>query len=402
MAAQRVAIVGVGTSEFAREIADKTTMQLRIEATKKAVDDAGLALKDLDGILCGEGGNPYYDNRRHHMEFSEMLGLYETPICMTIPMGGATAGACIDIARWALETGRSKYVLIVSGSKESGTGRSARGHAFTDRLARLEMHYPDYEWPYGPLMPSFYGLVAQRHMHEYSTTEEELASYSVAIRYNASLNPDAVYRTPITVDDVLSSRMISSPLHMLHCCMVNDGAVAFVMTTEERAKDLKQEPVYVLGCGGGQAGYWTGFLANGGADKGYSLVRTMAKRAADDAFGEAGISRDDVDLVTCCDNFAITPLVQVEDYGFCAKGEGGPFAGEDGSRLRVGGELPLNTHGGLLSCNHAATNFQNPVEVAIQLRGHAGDRQVQGAKIGFAGTSAGIISTHYVAILGTD
>jgi acetyl-CoA acetyltransferase len=180
--------------------------------------------------------------------------------------------------------------------------------------------------------------------------------------------------------------------------MVNDGGVAFVLTTEERAKDLKQKPVYVLGSGGGESGYWTGFITNGDPKGHYNLTRTLAEHAANDAFAEAGVERKDIDLVTCCDNFAITPLVLLEDYGFCKKGEGGPFVG-DGSRLKVGGELPVNTHGGMLSCNHAATELLNYVEATVQLRGEAGDRQVKGAKVAFAGATAGIISTHYATVL---
>jgi acetyl-CoA acetyltransferase len=239
-------------------------------------------------------------------------------------------------------------------------------------------------------------------MHEYGTTEEQLASIPVAIRHNASLNPAAVYQTPITVEDVLNSKMISSPLHMLHCCAINDGAMAYVLTTAERAYDGPNKPVWVLGSGGGQSGYWTGFLANGGAEKGYSLIRTQAKLAADQAFAEAGVTRGEIDFVNCCDNFAITPLILLEDYGFCEKGEGGEFIGPDGDNIKVGGGLPVNTHGGALSCNHAGINYHNYVEAAVQLRGDAGARQVTGAKMALAGATAGIISTHYATVLAAD
>jgi acetyl-CoA acetyltransferase len=270
-------------------------------------------------------------------------------------------------------------------------------------MATMSMHYPEWEHPFGPLMPSFYALAAQRHMHEYGTTDEQLASIPVAFRHNAGLNPDAIYREPITVDDVLSSRVISTPLHLLQCCMVSDGALAFVMTTEERARDLRQQPVFVHGSGGGQGGYYTGFLAAPpGVESKYSLTTTLAKRAAADAFDQAGAARDDIDFVTCCDNFAITPLVSLEDFGFCDKGDGGAFVGKDGERIKVGGDLPVNPHGGLMSCNHAATNYQNYVEAVLQLRGQAADRQVEGAKLALATSCAGIISTHYAQVLGTE
>src|ERR1700733_854337 len=291
MTEPRVAIVGVGSTEFARHIPDKTRTQLHVEAAKRAVEDAGISFGEVDGLMTtgtggtGIGANSRSDNPRWRMELAEVLGMYEKSLCVNLMTGGASGGHAVEVGRWALQSGRCKYVLVVTASKESSTGRSGRGHGMTDRLAQLTMHYPAYEHPFGPLMPSWYACCAQRHMHDYGTTEEQLASVSVGIRYNASLNPAAVYRTPITVEDVLNSRMISSPLHMLHCCAINDGGVAYLMTTEDRARDLRHKPVFVLGSGGGQSGYWSGFLANGGADKGYSLVRTQASYAAEQAFG---------------------------------------------------------------------------------------------------------------------
>jgi acetyl-CoA acetyltransferase len=401
----RAAIVGVGHTAFARSIPDKTPLQLRCEAAKLAADDAGVSLRNIDGLIIAESSaspSGPYGNPRIHMEFSEILGMFETSLCMTAMGGGSSPGLSVEIARYELTSGRCKYVLILAGFKGSESGRSERGHARSDRLAKLTMHYPDYEHPFGPIMPTFYATIATRHMYEFGTTEEQLASIPVAARYNAGLNPDAIYRTPISVDDVFESKPISSPFHLLHCCMISDGALAFVMTTEERARDLKHKPVFVLGGGGGQAGYYTGFLAGGGVDKGFTLTRTIAKRAADDAFEEAGVGRNDIDFVTCCDNFAITPLVQLEDFGFCEKGEGGSFIGKNGDRIKVGGELPVNPHGGLLSCNHAAANYQNYIEATLQLRGSCGDRQVDGAKLALATASAGIISTHYVHVVAVD
>jgi acetyl-CoA acetyltransferase len=397
MADQRAAIVGVATTAFARRIPDKSVLGLSCEAARKAADDAGIGLHDIDGILVQENrANP-----RFHLELSEALGLYDKPLCATIGMGGASAGYAVDVARWALRSGRCSYVLVVAAGKESAEGRSARGHGNTDRIATWAGHSPDYEQPYGPIMASYYGSVAQRHMYEYGTTVEQLASVSVAMRHNASLNPDAVYRTPITHDDVLDSRMISSPLHLLHCCVINDGGMAYILTTEERARDLRQPPVYVLGTGGGHAGYWTGFLVNGDPAGRYTLTRTLAERAGAQAFAEAGVERADIDLVGVCDNFAITPIVLLEDYGFCKKGEGGAFVG-NGDRIKVGGALPVNPHGGALSCNHAGINHHSYVEAVLQLRGQAGERQVRDAKLALATATAGIVSTHQAAVLGNE
>jgi acetyl-CoA acetyltransferase len=390
-------------TEAARSIPEKSALRLRVEAAKAACDDAGVPLKEVDGLLIMEQPtSSAASNPRHHMEFSEILGLYETPLCATLPVGGATAGCSIDIGRWALQNRRCRYVLCVAGMKASDMGRTTRGHGFTDRTAKLTMHYPDYEWPYGPLMPSHYAVLAQRHMHLYGTTEEQLAAVPVAFRHHASLNGRSVYRTPITVEDVLNSKPISTPLHMLHCCMTNDGAAAFLLTTEERARNLRHKPVLVLGAGQGFSGYWSGFLANGGADKGYSLTTTQAVRAGEQAYGEAGVDPEDIDLFTCLDNFAITPLLLLEDYGFCERGGAGDFVGENGKNITLGGTLPTNTHGGGLSCDWSAPNYLNTIEATLQLRGQADGRQVEGAKLAFVATGAGIASTAAAHVLGTD
>ena len=395
MSVHDVAIVGVGW-HIAKRL-QETLLEARIEAVRAAVADAGLEPHAIDGLVLGEGSESF--SERYHMEFAETLGLYDTPLCVTGPMGGAMPGFGLELARWAVASGRCRNVLVVQGRKESDA--HVPGRTYTDLHGSLNMHYPDYELPFGPLMVSFYAVLAQRHMYEFGTTEDQLASVPVALRANAALNPDAVYRDPITHDDVADSPLISTPFRKLHCCMINDGAAAFVVSSGEQARSLRQPPVYVRGSGGGQAGYFTGFLAKGGADKGYSLVRTLAKKAADSAFAEAGIGRDEVDLVTMSDSFAIKPIVFLEDYGFCEKGDGGAFVG-DGSRIRVGGELPVNPHGGSMSCSHAPTNFLNYIEATLQLRGQAGDRQVEGARIAVAGSGAGVVSTHYVSVLTRD
>lgn len=391
------AIVGVGHSRFAKRIPDQTLEQLRIEAALRATADAGLSLGDIDGLIIGEGSESF--NERYHMQFAETIGMpYAKGLCMTSSMGGSSPGLAVEIASWALAAGRCKHVLIVHGRKESEAGRSEHGNAYTDVMATLNMHYPDYELPYGPLMASFYGVIAARHKHEFGTTDEQLSAVSVATRYNASLNPAAVYRERITIENVLNSPMISTPLRRLHSCIINDGAAAFVMSTAERAADLAKPPVLVRGHGAGQAGYFTGYISSAGRAQGYDLVRTIARRSAEEAFAQAGVTHDEIDLVTCSDGFAIKPIVLLEDFGFCAKGEGGQFV-EDWKQIAVGGRLPVNPHGGNLSCNHAATNYMNYVEAVQQLRNECGDRQVAGAQIALASCHAGVTSTGYTTIL---
>jgi acetyl-CoA acetyltransferase len=257
-------------------------------------------------------------------------------------------------------------------------------------------HFVNVERPYGGTLHAHYAVIARRHMHLFGTTEEHLAAVSHAIRYNASLNPAAMRRDAPSIEDVLRSGMVADPLTRLMCCMVNDGGAAFVMSTADRAPDLPKKPVYVLGIGTGAMGYTSSVLAKG--SNGYDLVHTAGKIAADDAFREAGLSPDDVDLVTCCDNFAITPLIALEDYGFCKKGEGGDFVG-DGSRIKVGGALPVNPHGGWMACSHAGIFVGTFVESVRQLQGDCGDRQVSGAQVAFHGASGGSLNTHSAAIL---
>ena len=398
-ASRRVAISGVATTEFARVIPDKTSRFLQLEAAVGAIHDAGLSKDDIDGIVMSEGGA----NPRYHIEFSEYLGIYPKTVCTGIPMGGATPGFCVDIARWAIESDRCHNVLIVAGGKESGAGRSTVGHGFVDQLAVWPGHSVSYEHPFGPLLLTFFAVAAQRHMYEFGTTSEQLAAVAVACRKHASLNPEAVYRDPITVDDVLSSRMISTPFHLLDCSIMSDGAVAFVVSSAEAARDAPNKPAWVIGTGGGHSSYFVGSLAIGipGDDSGrFGMVRSPAVLAAEQAFGEAGVSREDIDLACVTDNFSFSPIAFLEDMGFCKKGDGGPFV--EGGRIELGGELPVNPHGGLLSCNHAATNFQNYVEAVCQLRGDCGARQVADARLALVGTSAGVTSTHQVAILAAD
>ena len=402
---KNVAITGLGTTQFARSLPDRSIVSLKCEAAIKAIQDAGLAKNDIDGMVTDESNAESGGNPRIHIELSEYLGIFPKGVCTSIPMGGATPGFCLDVARWAVSTGRCRNVLIVVGGKMSSLGgRTTLGHGTTSQLSTWPGHSRNYEHPYGPLMITFYAAVAQRHMYEYGTTSEQLAAVAVACRRHASLNPESLMRRPITVEDVVSSRMISSPLHLLDCCIISDGGCAFVVSNGYEARSTRHKPVWVLGSGGGQSSYFMGSLALGDParpGREYSMTRSTGKMAAVEAFAEAGVERGDIDLVTSCDNFTITPIVLLEDYGFCKKGEGGAFV--EGGRIEIGGELPFNTHGGLLSNAHFGPGlFMNYVEAVRQLRWECGDRQVKGAELAVAATCAGVISTHQVSILARD
>jgi len=242
--------------------------------------------------------------------------------------------------------------------------------------------------PMGP-----YALAAARHMHEFGTTSEHLAQIAVSTRQWATLNPRARYRTPLTIDDVLASPMQASPLHLLDCCLVTDGAGAFVMTSAARARTLRQPPVYVLG-----AATCTDHMM---ITQMPDLTVTPGVRSGANAFAAAGIGPADVDVLMGYDSFTITALLHLEDLGFCAKGEGGPFAAD--GKLGPGGALPMNTNGGGLSFTHPGMYGMFLITEAVQqLRGQSGDRQVADASIAVAHGSGMVLSCMSTAVLGTE
>jgi acetyl-CoA acetyltransferase len=253
--------------------------------------------------------------------------------------------------------------------------------------------HPQFEVPYGPLVPSLYALVAQRHMHEYGTTPEQLAEVAVTIRRHAGLNPNAHKRDPVSVADVLSSKMITSPLHILDCAIVSDGAAAAIVTSAARARDLRGKPAHLLGQGYGLRHSHIGDT---------SLTTTGAVDSGRDAFRTAGLSPADVDVAQIYDCFTITVIVELEDLGFCRKGEGGAFV--EGGRIGLGGQLPVTTHGGLLSGGHPGLGggFFHVLEGVRQVRGDAGARQVPGAKVALVHGNGGVISVHCTLLLGSE
>jgi acetyl-CoA acetyltransferase len=256
---------------------------------------------------------------------------------------------------------------------------------------------PFLEWdlPYGLGLPaSSYSLAARRHMHQYGTTSEQLAAIAVSFREWAAKNPNAYYRTPITVDDVLESPWVAEPLHKLDCCLVTDGAGALVLTSAARARDLRQPAVYVLGAG---TAHTHGMSISQMPD----LTTTGAAVSGPQAMAMAGIGPSDVDVVELYDSFTITALLTLEDLGFCPKGEGGAFVAD--RRLAPGGALPTNTNGGGLCYTHPGMyGMFVLVEAVRQLRGACGDRQVAGAEVAVANGCGGVLSCTSTIVLGTD
>lgn len=377
------AITGISSTRVG-ERPGTSCMSLHAEAALAAVRDAGLALSDIDGVLCA-----YSFTEPHLMlssVFCEHFGL-RPKFTAAIQLGGATACTMVMQASALVAAGLCRNVLAVTGDNRL-TGMSRDGAV----AALAEVGHPQFERPYGISVPAAYALVARRYMHEYGTTPEALAAIAVCHRAHAALHPDAHKREPITMEDVMRSRPISEPLRLLDCCLISDGGAAVVVSAADVARDRAQRPVSILGTGQGHT--HEHILAAP------SLCEFGCKDSAALAFARAGITAADVDVAEIYDSFTITLLVELESIGFFDRGEAGPAA--LAGALGLGGRLPCNTHGGLLSFGHsgAAGGMFHIVEAVQQLRGAAGPRQVQNAEIAFVHGDGGILSAHCSLVLG--
>jgi acetyl-CoA acetyltransferase len=379
------ALVGVADIASPTGELDTHGRALEVAMIRQALDDAGLTLDDVDGVACA--GQP--------AGLAEFLGIRPRYLDGTT-VGGSSYELHVEHAAAAIAAGLCDVVVGVYASTPRSNRRRPGGGGPGGPGGPPPGPNPAFAWevPYGLRLPiGAYALAASRHMAVYGTTPEQLAQIAVDTRRWAAMNPNARFRDPITVDDVLESPMVVSPLHLLDCCLVTDGAGAFVITSAERARDLARPPVYVLGAAtGGTHSMITempDLTVTGGAVSGPA------------AFEMAGIKPDDVDLVMGYDSFTITALLHLEDLGFCAKGEGGAFV-EDG-KLGPGGSLPMNTNGGGLSYTHPGMyGMFLLVEAVRQLRGEAGERQIDDHRIAVAHGSGGVLSTMGTVVLGTE
>jgi acetyl-CoA acetyltransferase len=376
----RAAIVGVADAVSPTGELDAHGRALEARVVREALADAGLTLADVDGVCHGQSSVGLAEYLGIHPRFTESTNT-----------GGSSYEIHVEHAAAAIAAGLCEVVIGVYAS----TPRSDRRHGRSREFQRPPGPNPMVEWelPYGLRMPMGpYALAASRHMAEYGTTSEQLAAIAVSTRAWAALNPRARYRDPITVEDVLASPMQSSPLHLLDCCLVTDGAGAFVMTSAARARALARPPVYVLGAATCHDHSMISQMPD--------LTVTPGAVSGANAFRQAGVKPSDVDVLMGYDSFTITALLHVEDLGFCAKGEGGPFV-EDG-RTGPGGMLPMNTNGGGLSYTHPGQyGMFLIVEAVRQLRGEAGPRQVRAAEIGVAHGSGMVLSVMSTLVLGT-
>ncbi len=359
---------------------DKTDWQIMAESARGALAECGLKKRDVDGLLAAGasmGGMGI-------TTLAEYLDLKPSYVDGT-NIGGSSFVAHVNHAAAAIHAGLCEVALILYGSTAASNafaiGTGGRGGA--DAAAAFSA-------PYGLTTVGGYALVAQRHMHEYGTTSEQLAEIAVAARGHAARTPNAKMRKPITVADVLESRMISEPLHLLDCCIISDGGGALVVTSSERARDLAKRPVLLLGCG---EAVWHQELGRP------DLLTIAARQSGEAAFRMAGVSHDDVDLCMIYDSFTITVLVTLENLAFCKPGEGGAFI--SGGRIALGGELPINLDGGGLSSNHPGMRgIFLVIEATRQLRGECEGRQVEAPRIALVhGTGGTLGHSHSGATL---
>jgi acetyl-CoA acetyltransferase len=356
------------------------------QAADRALADAGLTYADVDGLATA-GFFPMYATG-----VAEYLGLHPTYLDET-NTGGSSFEVLVEHAAHAVEAGDAEVVLVTYGSVQlsqmgrrlgtggGGGGGMAPGPAIYDAL-------------WGNTLVGNYAMAARRHMHQYGTTAEQLAAIAVTMREHAGHNPMAQYRDPLTVEEVVGSRLVADPLHKLDCCVISDGGGACVVTTAERAADLAKPAVYILG-----GAHSTSHHMNLSAME--DVTVTAAARTGPLAFARAGISPADVDVAQIYDSFTITVLLTVEDLGFCAKGEGGAFV-EDGG-LGLKGRLPTNTDGGGLSaCHPGMRGMFLIVEAVRQLRGECGEMQVPDARIAVAHGTGGMLSTSATLVLGKE
>jgi len=387
---RKVCVVGLALSDGPTPTGMTSTM-LEAQAFKRALDDAGLRKSDIGGLAsAGYGG-------MHEVGLGEYLGIQPRWMEST-SVGGSSFEFHTMHAYRAIQNGDVDTVAIVYGSNQlSAAGRTlgtggGRGGGRGGGAMPLAMAY---EFPAGMTLVGSYAMAAQRHMYEYGTKPEQLASIAVQTREHATRNPAAMYRDPITVDDVLGSKLVADPLHKLDCCVISDGGCCIILTTEERARDLAHRPVYVRGAAGGST--------HSGITSMRDMTRTAAAISGPKAFAEAGITPADVDMFAMYDSFTYTVLVVLEDLGFAPKGEGGAFVTDNGGNLRLGGALPTNTDGGGLSATHPGMRGLFLLcEATRQLRGEAGDSQVAGAEIAVAHGSGGWLSTQGTVVLGTE
>ncbi|MET8205118.1 acetyl-CoA acetyltransferase [Streptomyces sp. NPDC005373] len=384
---RRVAIAGIALSDCGR-VDETTPYALHAQAARRAVADAGLTPDVVDGFASAGLGT------LAPVEVAEYLGLKPRWVDST-SVGGSTWEVMAAHAADAIAQGHARAVLLVYGSTARADIRAGRRTSNLSFGARGPLQF---EVPYGHSLIAKYAMAARRHMHEYGTTLEQLAEVAVQARANAALNPEAMFRDPVTVDDVLDGPMIADPFTKLHCCIRSDGGAAVLLVAEDLLPDCAKSPVWVLGSGE--------YVSHTTMSEWDDFTVSPAAVSGKLAFERAGVTPDEIDLAEIYDAFTYMTLVTLEDLGFCAKGEGGSFV-EKGRLLRDGG-LPTNTDGGGLSAQHPGMRgLFLLVEAVRQLRGEAGERQVRKTggmlpRLAVASGTGGWFCSSGTVVLGTS
>lgn len=376
-----VAIVGAAESDLGK-VPGMTSLDLQAQAAARALRDAGLALKDVDGVFA------HVDDKFAGLQLAEYLGIRPRYVDST-SVGGMSNVMHVRHAMAAIQAGMCEVALVAYGSTQLSDGSRKVGGAPED----MRMPRGQFITPYGQLSPiGYYAMVAQLHMQRYGTTHRDLAEVAVAARRWAQLNPHAYRREDTSIDEVMASRLIADPLRQRDCCLVTDAGGAFILTTAERARSLRRPPVHVLGIAESFSHHYTPFNTSDWLD-------TNVAATADAALAMAGVTRQDIDVVQIYDHFTIGVIQSLEELGFCKRGEGGAFVA--GGRLAPGGDFPINTSGGGLSYNHPGQfGMLLLLEAVHQLRKECGERQLPKADLALVHAPGLVFSCNTTLILG--
>ena len=383
---KKVVIAGVGETEQGK-IPDKSSFHFLSEASRLAIEDAGIKKDDVDGLVTAFSLVEH--TFMHCTTFADYFGM-NPRFFSSVAVGGATAVWMVAEAAMAIASGQAEVVLCVRGDN------TLSGISSSGMLALIrEMCHAEFEFPYGLTTPGGYALAAQRYLHDWNSRREHLAAVAVTMRKHAADKENAMNKDPLSIEDVLTSRVIAEPLTKYDCSIISDGGAAFIVTTEDKAKELgiENDLAYLWGMGQGYSHQYLTSLEN--LDQIYDAV----ERSGQKAFNTAGIEPRDVDIAFLYDCFTITVLLELEGLGFVPKGEGGAFALE--GRMEIGKDLPVNTHGGLLSQAHLGA-MHHVVEATLQLRGEAGSRQVEDPEVAVVHGNGGIVSAHSTVVLGNQ
>lgn len=380
-----IIVAGVGESDIGK-VPNMTGIGLNAQACKRALDDAGLTLKDVDGLLTAYTmTEPYF---MLGTVVAEYLGI-QPRYCASVAVGGGSPAVMLKHAAEAIFAGNCDTILVCAGENR------ATGQSRDSAVAALTIvGHPYFENPYGPLIPGFYAMIAKRYMHEFGTTREQMAAVAVNGRNHALRHPNAHMTKPITIDDVLNSKPIAEPLNILDCCLISDAAGAFVVTRADRAADLANPPAWLYGIGE--------FHTHEHLVTAPSLTTFGSKQSGEAAYAMAGLGPSDIDFAQLYDCFTIVPIIEMEELGLAGRGEGGErfLKGE----TTIEGSLPINTDGGLLSHAQAGAGggIFGIIESTRQLRGDQGNRQIKTHDVALVHNEGGILSSNCTMILGRE